>query len=979
MSGVSPSFTSLNKTQAKEIQKKSASEKNGHFQDPMKTLSEKFVKLWVKHRNKKDYSLAYIRNVMYNHPSKWTIDKKKSCVIFKMPAGSSFKPTHNTILSMYNKSDFLRKYLPRLEVLTKVTCVNGQSCLEIYSLTLDNFDRAWEIFFKLPSNDPEEDSAAIKLGKLIKNKLFNLRHEEINLDLGTRHSMSPALERVPEAEMPEGMTYEKAIDQAFENENNSDLEELEEVVGDDISLPNLIMDEIITPTQAVTQTDYEDSKDSDTEDPDPEYHDSEDSDLEDHDTEDEDSEEEPLEPGQKISKLIQNKTLKIKLSRLKKSKMVRVYCKEHSCLFSFHVSFTKEETISCFVASHELETKILKGVEMLLSLPDAPDLIKKIQILIIQFLEADSKEKQRSYKEKINLFSKENIQIQLLLIEYLNSLYLSTQDPGFCISKSLKKTLLLKSTPSQNHSLFFTLSPELNEALSRMIGETLKRTPSIQLSSLEESQRRGLRYKKQVISPQPEKSRSFALQNFSKDDCEELPAAPGLESFLDAARVSTASSSASPQVDSSNLPSAAGSGALRPGAPEELQALLPHSAPSAAPPSSEAYKKTSFTIDEVKPLKDFSAVREKEVLSAKLLEKRKNKLVSRSNFSAPRPSKAQKKIKSSAKKHGFPKKKITVLSPSKINIFSAAKVLSRIPLWVREIYNLSLSTSPKILKIIDTGAFKKSKTDVSESSSPAFQAFERLILSANSPEARHAACLSPHENLEIKRIPNDDPRESLRGQRGVFTKTLIKAGTIIGIYPGKLVHCNDLDPANNFIFSEPSPFNRLNIQPEVAITGRLLDSTYPAPLINAYTSHGVFKKDDSSSNSQKQNCEYAFYYPKGSTFPVLVVIATCDIPKGQELLSDYGEPYWKFFKEAQMNAKRPRMPTTSSALPILQTQASSHSSHFKQVQQKQKPTMEVRKRPKLDHDRCINQHAFVIKELTGLRKSKNVDTKDISI
>lgn len=217
-----------------------------------------------------------------------------------------------------------------------------------------------------------------------------------------------------------------------------------------------------------------------------------------------------------------------------------------------------------------------------------------------------------------------------------------------------------------------------------------------------------------------------------------------------------------------------------------------------------------------------------------------------------------------------------------------------IPEWVKILYPFRSHTEAKaILKLIQLGALERKQNKIRPHYSKNFRILENQFNHPTSDTEQKNILLSPQQSLMINQISQQDPRKILRGERGIFAREKIPPNTILGFYPGELTLEENLDSDNRFIFTGPETLEKIYVQPKINSKGELKNSDFFAPLINAYSTHGVFK---TGKKINQPNCAYHWYYPKHSIFPVLTVVSTRMIPGGQEVLSDYGEDYWQVIK-----------------------------------------------------------------------------------
>lgn len=214
-----------------------------------------------------------------------------------------------------------------------------------------------------------------------------------------------------------------------------------------------------------------------------------------------------------------------------------------------------------------------------------------------------------------------------------------------------------------------------------------------------------------------------------------------------------------------------------------------------------------------------------------------------------------------------------------------SSVLSKVPRWIQYIFNLS-HASPEVLKVIRNFTRRRRATEF-------MHLFGRLMGSAKTDQEIQTYLTESYHHLEIRKIPNDDPRKGLRNQFGLFVKEgEFPAGSVIAVYGGELVLKSQTDPANAYIFELPNC--DLCIQPQVSKVSEASEASkdlYWAHYINDASTYGVFK--DPTGPQYKANCEFKFYCPPNALFGAIVAVAKREIHAGEEVLAPYGEGYWK--------------------------------------------------------------------------------------
>lgn len=169
------------------------------------------------------------------------------------------------------------------------------------------------------------------------------------------------------------------------------------------------------------------------------------------------------------------------------------------------------------------------------------------------------------------------------------------------------------------------------------------------------------------------------------------------------------------------------------------------------------------------------------------------------------------------------------------------------------------------------------------------------------------------EAMQVRKcIPHNDPRESLRGQYGIFAKSYIPPGTLIGIYAGQYYN-QDTDEEieytleqQRYLFALEGCWEQDDKDYYITIDG-LEHGNYTA-CVNANTTH------QSRSNHTKANV-YAttIHYLR---LP-LIGYFSMGIKANSELLIDYGKDYWATAKNNQRSIGRLRKLGKNAKKPIL--------------------------------------------------------------
>lgn len=412
------------------------------------TLSKEFREIWGKNKPNLDRTQAYVRDILINHPSRWEIED--SVLTFKMPPGSSFgikksDPTHfskrtHSVLEAFIRSPSISDDLCALNISIKIQSfvAENYSQMKIKNLTLENFDQVWKILFKLPLQNPTQNEAIIALRDQLKQKLFK------------SSILDTAQGKPPEAALLESeeVDYARAAREA---------EPMEDSEIPSFDTPST--QETITTVLPILPSNEED-----------------------HD----------LDLGQQVLTLFNKGLLKIKTAhQLTNSLFGILYYKCGMEFFYFPVNFATSEAKKCLIGSHELLTKIKEAIISLLTASNAPDEIKKIQTLLVQFFKATTKEDKTFFKEELKLICNQHSEIKLLFIGYLNAFYLSDEGACFNLPKQLQNKL------SKNR---FELPTHLQNFLSRILTPALQKSPLIRLEALEESTRKSMRSKTRPVS-----------------------------------------------------------------------------------------------------------------------------------------------------------------------------------------------------------------------------------------------------------------------------------------------------------------------------------------------------------------------------------------------------------------------------------------------------------------------------------------------
>ncbi|MBY0264331.1 MAG: hypothetical protein K2P90_02730, partial [Holosporales bacterium] len=146
--------------------------------------------------------------------------------------------------------------------------------------------------------------------------------------------------------------------------------------------------------------------------------------------------------------------------------------------------------------------------------------------------------------------------------------------------------------------------------------------------------------------------------------------------------------------------------------------------------------------------------------------------------------------------------------------------------------------------------------------------------------------------MEVREIPDSDPRKALRGQRGVFAKEDIPAEKLLGIYSGvytlesgegytldQIAEWEWQDQKGGKGFKESSRYRvgGWNIDDQLKIILEVYGHLAPMSLVNSIS----WKDPEDSWNI------FSRFFMKKGELPVAVYFSKKEIEKGQELLDDY--------------------------------------------------------------------------------------------
>lgn len=161
---------------------------------------------------------------------------------------------------------------------------------------------------------------------------------------------------------------------------------------------------------------------------------------------------------------------------------------------------------------------------------------------------------------------------------------------------------------------------------------------------------------------------------------------------------------------------------------------------------------------------------------------------------------------------------------------------------------------------------------------------------ASGPEARER---SFNDLMEVREIPDSDPRKALRGQRGVFAKQNIPVGTPLGIYSGvymessrregykvdEIAEWEWQDQKGGKGFKESSRYRMggWDIDDQLKIILEGYGHLSPMSLVNSIS----WKDPEDSWNI------FSRFFMKKGELPVAVYFSKKEIEKGQELLDNY--------------------------------------------------------------------------------------------
>ncbi len=168
-------------------------------------------------------------------------------------------------------------------------------------------------------------------------------------------------------------------------------------------------------------------------------------------------------------------------------------------------------------------------------------------------------------------------------------------------------------------------------------------------------------------------------------------------------------------------------------------------------------------------------------------------------------------------------------------------------------------------------------------------------LKASSPRHTHPA-------LHMARVPEDDPRKALRGQRAVYTNATLPRGTYLGTYSGALTTTGEY----NRWFPHSSVGEQMHaIYALLADSGELVPGAddddnelciYPLGgtdllhMVNDARMNPFHPNLQKRHDKEGENAAFvSFRWMKGL---YMGLIAMADIAVGEEIKIDYGPAYW---------------------------------------------------------------------------------------
>jgi hypothetical protein len=160
-----------------------------------------------------------------------------------------------------------------------------------------------------------------------------------------------------------------------------------------------------------------------------------------------------------------------------------------------------------------------------------------------------------------------------------------------------------------------------------------------------------------------------------------------------------------------------------------------------------------------------------------------------------------------------------------------------------------------------------------------------------------------HPNLEVRKVPEDDPVVELRGQNGVFAKEDIKAGTALCDYFGEWLMDKEAEACrkeSTCLFEIDTPSYKYVID---ASDGR---GNGVAEMFNDYRVH----VDDLDNPANDPNrCNVGTMQVRYKGLPDIAHVAKRDIKKGEQLFTDYRPQFWL---RRQARLQKPAAPVQSS-------------------------------------------------------------------
>jgi hypothetical protein len=149
------------------------------------------------------------------------------------------------------------------------------------------------------------------------------------------------------------------------------------------------------------------------------------------------------------------------------------------------------------------------------------------------------------------------------------------------------------------------------------------------------------------------------------------------------------------------------------------------------------------------------------------------------------------------------------------------------------------------------------------------------------------------KKLEVIQIADNDPRTTLRGQRGVRAGARFERDEFVIMFGGLMTVRDELPTVLGSEHLDAKSFDDYAFDLTCpASNGKLISISGLSPYGNIGGLINDYRGTSSTATPNVGFSELTVSFGDGDALPLIVGYALCGIPKGTELVTDYGNAYW---------------------------------------------------------------------------------------